>query len=146
MSLSKPNSFSQRLAVLFGRNNDGREEKSSAISGLIALQQPGQPVWTPRDYAALARNGYSRNVIAYRCIRMISEAAASVPLQLLDKGAPLSQHPVLTLLARPNPDQSGGDLLQDLYGFIQSSSNAYLEAVRIGDSVKELYALRPDRM
>ncbi len=45
------------------------EKKKSATRSLMAYHSPGAAVWTPRDYASLARNGYERNVIAYRCIR-----------------------------------------------------------------------------
>jgi phage portal protein BeeE len=53
--------------------------KASATAALIALQTHGRPAWTPRDYAALAREGYARNAVVYRCVRMIAEGAASVP-------------------------------------------------------------------
>ena len=38
----------------------------------------------PRDYAAFAREGFMQNAIVYRSVRMIAEAAASVPLLLYD--------------------------------------------------------------
>ena len=36
-------------------------------------------VATPREYAALAREGYTRNAIVYRCVRLVMQAASSVP-------------------------------------------------------------------
>ncbi|WP_306250989.1 phage portal protein [Parvularcula sp. IMCC14364] len=122
------------------------EAKASQTGPLIALHAAGQPVWTPRDYQALARTGYMRNVIAYRCIRMISEAVASVPLCLRDAKGPLCEHTLQRVLAQPNPAQSGAELIEELTGYLQTSGNAYLEAVRIEGDVRELYALRPDRM
>ena len=53
---------------------------------MIAFTSNHQPVWTPRDYAAFAREGFMQNAIVYRCVRMIAEAAGSVPL-LLYSGA-----------------------------------------------------------
>jgi len=50
--------------------------KKSAVGGLISLHTQGRPVWTPRDYETLSREGYVRNAVAYRCVRMIAEAAA----------------------------------------------------------------------
>ena len=35
-----------------------------------------RPQWTPRDYESLAREGFAKNAVAYRCVRMIAEAAA----------------------------------------------------------------------
>jgi HK97 family phage portal protein len=87
-----------------------------------------------------------QNAVVYRCVRMIAEAAASVPLLLYDGDTEVENHPLGHLIARPNPVQSGTDLLENFYGALLVSGNAYLEAVSLGGHVRELYALRPDRM
>jgi phage portal protein BeeE len=69
----------ERLARLFGL-----EAKASRTAKLIAWAAGGQPVWTPRDLASLAREGFAKNAVVYRSVRMIAEAAASVPLFLFD--------------------------------------------------------------
>ncbi|MBI1239052.1 MAG: phage portal protein [Alphaproteobacteria bacterium] len=122
------------------------ELKASAAGPLLALQTAGRPVWTPRDYEALAREGVMKNPIAYRCTRMIAEAAASVPWLVYEGARELDDHPILGLLAEPNPLQSGAGLMERWYGYLQASGNAYLEAVSIDGAPRELYALRPDRM
>ena len=122
------------------------EKKQSKARALVALSTPGQPVWTPKNYAALARAGFERNVIAYRCIRLVAEAAASAPLSVIENGAVMNDHPLLSLIAHPNSEQSGAALLECLYGYLQTAGNAYLEAVALDGAVRELYALRPDRM
>jgi len=109
---------------------------------LLAWHTPGRPVWMSRDPAAFAREGYVRNAVAYRCVRMIAEAAASAPLKV----GP-ADHPLAGLLARPNPEQTGVELMEAFYGHLQVSGNAYLEVASIdGDAPSELYVLRPDRM
>lgn len=122
------------------------EAKASAAGALIAFGGPGRPVWSPRDYAAFAREGYARNAIVYRSVRMIAEAAASIPLLLYEGSAELSEHPLLDLMARPGPDQTSTDLFEAWYGYLLVAGNAYAEAVTAGDQVRELYVLRPDRM
>lgn len=122
------------------------ETKASAAKALIALHRLGQPAWTPRDYASLARQGYERNVIAYRCVRLVAEAAASAPLKVVEGGDVHTDHPLLALLKHPNPEQSGAELLESFYGFLQTAGNAYLEAALIDGAPRELYVLRPDRM
>src|SRR5512134_1552303 len=92
--------------------------KASATASLIALHHTGQPVWSPRDYAAFAREGYARNPIVYRAVRMISEAASAIPLRLFEGTARLDAHPLLDLLARPNAECCGPDLLEDWYGYL----------------------------
>ncbi|MEM9706874.1 MAG: phage portal protein [Pseudomonadota bacterium] len=123
-----------------------QEQKASAVRPLIALSGPGQAVWTPRNYAALARAGFERNVIAYRCVRLVAEAAASAPLMVSEEAIRLSDHPVIALLGKPNSDQSTAVFLEQVYGFLLTAGNAYVEAVRLNGDIKELYALRPDRM
>jgi HK97 family phage portal protein len=122
------------------------EAKASKAAKFIAWAAGGQPVWTPRDLAALAREGFAKNPIVYRAVRMIAEAAASVPLFLFDGEREVDAHPLLALLAKPNPMQCGPDLLEAWYGHLMVAGNAYLEAVSVGGAVRELHALRPDRM
>ena len=124
----------------------GFEGKASKTAKLIAWTTGGQPVWTPRDLAALAREGFTKNAIVYRAVRMIAEAAASVPLFLFEGEREIDTHPLLALLARPNPMQSGADLLEAWYGHLMVAGNAYLEAVSVAGVVRELHVLRPDRM
>jgi HK97 family phage portal protein len=122
------------------------EAKASKAGAVIALHTAGRPVWTPRTYAALARAGYMKNPVAYRAVRMVSEATASLSWLLYDGAAELDEHPLLTLLKKPNPHQAGMDFFEALYGYLLVSGNAYVEAVTIDGAVRELYALRPDRM
>ncbi len=113
---------------------------------LIALQLGGQARWTPRDYAALAREGVMANAVAYRAVRMIAESAASVPWLLYEGANELESHPLLDLLANPNPDESGVELFTTWYGHLQTAGNAYLEALALNGEVRELHVLRPDRV
>lgn len=55
-----------------------REQKTSRAGQLLALQAFGQPHWTSRNESALAREGYERNAICHRCVRM-SVATMKVP-------------------------------------------------------------------
>ena len=121
------------------------EIKDSRVGALIALAGGGRARWTPRDYASLATEGFTKNPVAYRCVRMISEAAAATPLAVFAGGVRADEHPLADLLARPNPEQSGVEWLEGVYGALQTAGNAYVEAA--GDvAPDELWSLRPDRM
>ena len=123
------------------------EIKDSRAQRLIALTTAGRPQWTPRNFEALAREGFARNPVAYRCVRMIAEAAASVPLVVFDQGARSAGHPLQQLLEHPNPEQGRADLMEAFFGGLQTAGNAYLEAAEDEDGLPiELYSLRPDRM
>jgi HK97 family phage portal protein len=118
------------------------EAKTSG--SLLAYSHLGQPIWTPRDYGALAREGFARNAIAYRCVRMVAEAAASVTLSLQDgKGG---SHALAGVFARPNPEQAGPELMEAFYGHLQIAGNGWLELVSLDGIPREICALRPDRV
>lgn len=122
------------------------ETKASAVGPLIALDTLRQPAWTPRDYAAFAREGFMSNAIVYRCVRMIAETAASVPLLLYRGEEEIEAHALPDLIARPNPAQVGPEFLETLFGHLLVAGNCYIEAVAIDDEIRELHVLRPDRM
>jgi HK97 family phage portal protein len=135
-----------RLAMAWSPLPPQAATKASRVGPLVAYGTLHQPVWSPRDYAAFAREGFMQNAVVYRCVRMISEAAASIPLLLYDGDVELEDHPLLAILARPSHDQTGTDFLQSWFGYLLVSGNAYAEAVAVGGQIRELHALRPDRM
>jgi HK97 family phage portal protein len=145
-------SFFNRLGLWPGTGRTAMAEirpenaKASATGPLVALQTQGRPVWTPRDYAALASEGFARNAVVYRCVRMISEAAGSLVWLAYEGARELDTHPLLELLERPNPRQGGAELLEALFGHLLISGNAYLEQVSPSGTPRELHVLRPDRM
>jgi HK97 family phage portal protein len=120
--------------------------KSSATAKVVALHSAGRPQWTPRNYAALAREGFAGNVIGYRCVRMIAEAASAIPLLLYVKGEEQGEHPLRALLDRPNPMQTGREWIETLVSQLFVAGNAYAEMVAVDGTPRELHALRPDRM
>ena len=125
------------------------EAKESRAGGVIALSGVGRPRWTPNDYASLAREGYQKNAVAYRCIRMIAEAAAAAPFAVFVEGVRDEAHPLAKLIRRPNSEQSGAELMEAVYGALQVSGNAYVEATGDADgdgAPDELWALRSDRV
>lgn len=124
------------------------ERKSSAVGGLIAHQSSGRAVWGPRDAGSLTREGYQRNAVVFRCVRMVAEAAAASPLKLTEKGRSFADHPLLTLLSNPNAGQDGAGLMEALFSHLLLYGDAYLEASALDDrgAPAELHTLRPDRM
>ena len=120
--------------------------KQSATSSIVALHTAGRPQWTPRNYAALAREGFAGNVIGYRCVRLVAEAAASIPQLLYVNGREVETHPLKMLLKRPNPMQSGRELMETLFAQLMVAGNAYAELVTLDGIPREIYALRADRM
>jgi HK97 family phage portal protein len=134
----------ERLKTLFRPP----EAKASRTAHLIQIETSGRARWTPRDYAALAREGYVCNAIVHRSVRLVAENVAAAPLLLYDGAELRDRHPLTDLLARPNPRQEGAAFLEAVCAHLLLAGNAYVEAVAANGAtdVRELYALRPDRM
>ena len=64
-----------------------REKKSQKnFNEVKAFYQPlGKAVWSDRNYEVFAREGYVKNVVAYKCISMLAKNASSIPFLLYDK-------------------------------------------------------------
>ncbi len=123
------------------------EKKASATGRVIAWAGSGRVAWSPRDVVSLARNGFQGNPIGFRAVKLISEAAAALPLVLQDHERRYESHPVLDLIRRPNAVQGRAELFEAVYGHLLLSGNAYVEAVPgMGKLPAELHVLRSDRM
>jgi HK97 family phage portal protein len=122
------------------------EAKASRTAKVLAFESGGRARWTPRDYAALAREGYLTNAIVHRAVRLIAENAASCGFLIYEGAAEREAHPLSQLLTKPNARQGGASFFEALYAHMLLAGNAYVEAVALGDQVRELHALRPDRM
>jgi HK97 family phage portal protein len=131
------------LAKLFRR---APAEKASRSARLLSLERLGRPVWTPRDYAALAREGYLRNAVVHRCVGLVAQAAASMPVLLYQGGREMTDHPLLGLISRPSPRQAGTAFFETAYAQLLVAGNAYVEAVTVEGDLRELFLLRPDRV
>jgi hypothetical protein len=52
------------------------EAKASRAGRLLAIETGGRARWTPRDYAALAREGYLANAVVHRAVKLVAECPA----------------------------------------------------------------------
>ena len=127
------------------------EKKASATGRVVAWAGlgggSGRTVWSPRDTVSLGKTGFLGNPIGFRCVKLISEAAAALPLICQDHARRYEQHPVMDLVRRPNGAQGRAELFEAIYGYLLLSGNAYVEAVPgVGALPGELHVLRSDRM
>lgn len=132
--------------LLGGRVNAPAERKSFNGHTLLSLSQLGAASWSNRGFASLVQQGFARNPVVYRCVRLVAETANRVPLVVSEGGRRVDEHPLATLLARPNGRQSGGELLEAVYAYLQTAGNAYLQAGIVDGEVRGIFGLRPDRM
>ena len=120
--------------------------RKESRAGAVIYHGQQDAKWMTRRYKSFAEEGFTKNVIAYQAIKKISDTAASVPLILMRGDDEITDSALLRLLDRPNPAQSGSDLIRATVGYYCISGNAYLERTMVGNQPRELYTLRPDRM
>ena len=59
-------------------------QKASATGRVVAWGNSGRIAWSPRDAVSLTKTGFQGNPIGFRVVKLISEAAAALPLILQD--------------------------------------------------------------
>ncbi len=131
------------LSRIFGR---APEAKDSRAGALLALHSLGFARWTTRSAVSLTQEGYERNAVVFRAVRMIAEAAASIPWLVFEGRRESPDHPLADLIAHPNPCDSGIAFFEALYSNLLLFGNAYIEAAVIDGAPREFYCLRPDRI
>jgi HK97 family phage portal protein len=83
------------------------------------------------NYDLLAGEGYAANAVVNACINRIANSTASIDRKLYrtlpgGKHEEIQEHPLLDLLNRPNPMQSGDEFMRALVGYYLIGGNAYL--------------------
>jgi len=122
------------------------EQKASMTSPLLVTAGSHQPLWTPRQYDSLAEEGYQKNMVVYRCVSLIARSVGSVHWRVYKDGKRMVEHPLLTLLQNPNPQQGLARFMEGLTAYLLLAGNVYIEAVAPSNEPLELYLLRPDRV
>ncbi len=140
------NGLPRFFSKLRSRKSSSSESKAAPKGPIFQTVGPGQAKTTPRQYDRLAEEGYRQNVIGYRAINLIARGVSSVPLVLEQGGKRMSDHPLLDLLATPNPTLRGRSFLYHLVGHYLIAGNAYIVAAGPNRSPKELWLMRPDSM
>ncbi|OWW02679.1 hypothetical protein ATY81_21700 [Rhizobium sp. R72] len=76
------------------------EKKAAGV--FMSLAAEGRASWTGRSYAALSCEGFMKNPVAHRSVRLVAEAATSVPWLLYEGDRERPDHAVLSLLGQPS--------------------------------------------
>lgn len=131
-----------KLKMMFGKKSAGGARLP------LAAYYDGPSLRTGRGgYEALVREGYVRNPVVRRAVRLLSDAAASASWIALENGVRVDNHPALQLLAHPNPHCAGPAFLETISSYLALHGNAYVEMVESLDGMPaELHVLRPDRV
>ena len=112
-------------------------------------QNIGKPVWTDKNYIHLSEESYVKNVIANRCISIITKSASSVPIKVRNKKTKqiIEEHEILNLINKPNPSSNKNIFFETIYSHKLISGNVYIRMIKNNQNIpQELYILRPDRI
>ena len=119
-----------------------KEEKSS--NAIRSIMQRNSATWSAREFVAFATEGYRDNPTVRACIMAKQKAAIECPVILVnEKGEAVENHPILSLLNKPNPMQSWEKFLTQMIGSHDIAGEGDVLKIGIGQSV-ELWPLRPD--
>lgn len=122
----------------------GAPEKKEAPQVMMSVT--GAYHYRRDSYENYADDGYRKNAIVYRCVNEIANGAAAIPFKVYQGDIELEQHPLYTLLTKPNPQQAGVEYFQSLYSYLLLGGNSYAVMSEVGGTPRELYLLRPDRV
>ena len=119
-----------------------KEEKSS--NAIRSIMQRNSATWSAREFVAFATEGYRDNPTVRACIMAKQKAAIECPIILVnEKGEAVENHPILSLLNKPNLMQSWEKFLTQMIGSHDIAGEGDVLKIGIGQSV-ELWPLRPD--
>lgn len=131
----------------------GRKD-SEARTGL-AFRDMGKAITTPPTYLGFSKQGYQKNVMVYRCVSMIAQACAGIEIELFSsrngtKPVEIENHELLTLLNKPNPLDSGCDLIEAQIAYYLLTGNSLMEMTQLQGNRKysaskpiELWSVSP---
>lgn len=129
----------------FSRQKPAIEVKKSKALALHLIQAQGA-VWPTLKTTNLARESYELNVIAYSAINRIASAISNISWEVWQGDKKLKTHPLLSLISKPNPNQTGTEWWKARVAFGLIYGNIYDERVFGASVPQELWTLRPDRM
>jgi HK97 family phage portal protein len=139
--------------AFWSRSDLSEKQSRAARSGArsqawLAFWNVGTQRHTKRSYDTLARDGYISNPVVRRAVQMICDSLATAPLIISQHDERLdNSHPLVRMLAMPNPASSGSGFREALASYLLLHGNAFVELVEGADGLpEELYALRPERI
>jgi HK97 family phage portal protein len=138
------------LSRLLGRKSAGPPGKFGAMS----LSDHGLATALALQSSAAGKSVTDAGALqlgtVWACVRLNSEAIASLPLQLFERepngGRRPADHPLADVLDSPNADQTGFEFWQGMAAWLSMRGNAYAEVGRLGERVVSLNLLPADRV
>ncbi len=114
-----------------------KQVESKASLGESHFLVNGQAEYSLKDWRSYAVEGYGKNPTIYRCISLIAQNFAKVPLYVKNSEGEIQEdHPITQLLERPNPDEGGVEFRTAAASWYLLTGNAFTELIKVGDSAQ----------
>lgn len=112
---------------------------------LASALTPGVPIYSEMTVRRASREGYKMSIYIYRGVRTIIQAASAIPwVALDDDGTQLPMHDFTKLMARPNSEFSGQDMIELLIGHLCLSGNGVWQPIMVNSRPREFWPVMPD--
>lgn len=145
--------FLQRIQEAFYTVREAPQRLTEKASPYFWNYANDRPIWNLSNYLSYAREGFNHNALIYAAIMYKAQAIASTRLRVysgdIDNPIPNHNHPLVSLLARPNPQQSAPEFEGLNMVYLNIGGNAYIYLDRGDKSTGRpiaMYPLRPDRV
>lgn len=117
------------------------------------MQQAGPSTYSNASHQTVTDSTALQIAAVFRCIRIIAETSASLPMQAWqitpsgDRKPLRDSHYLNGLICEPNPEMVGDEWREACFGQMAGWGNAYSQMVRQSEGrVAELWPYKPDRM
>ncbi|NCA74374.1 MAG: phage portal protein [Gammaproteobacteria bacterium] len=126
------------------------EQKGAAEESMVRLMIGGgrNKGGIPQSWSGRTTEGYEGNPYVFKCINTRAKAVSYVrPIAYDKKGDELPEdHPLVRLLAHPNPSQSGAEFVHTIEYHIAMMGNAFILPIvsKVKGGVMEMHLIRPD--
>lgn len=117
-------------------------EQKASVSEVQMLNPQGHD-WAMTEWRNYAKEGYGQNPTIYRCIDLVATNAASVKPRVKVNGEYVTEHPLLTLMKRPNPITGGQEFRTEAYAWAMLTGNIFTDRMIVGSQVREMYNWQP---
>ena len=125
----------------FKKNLFSSNYKNNSKNFSQVLNFKPEAKWMKREYKKFADEAFCKNVIAHRSITLIARAAASVQWQAAEvnqysgSSENLEYHPILGLLKRPNPINSGVEFFETIISYLMIAGNSYINIIKNSQNI-----------
>ena len=102
------------------------ERNKNILRGLYSYTTMGSFIKPYQNLTQIIKDGFQTNVDVFSVVNWTAENAANIPIVVKVNDEIQYNHPLQKLIDKPNPYQSGLEHRHQLFGFYQTTGNAFI--------------------